>query len=432
MTRIKCSYSDQAFQKVIPALAFYFTESVAEDLLRQSLEKLSEDFPVLKGRFVREANELYIECLPERQLAFSTQHLDCSLREQIQKPGDDDNAHLVAALSPQDTLSGKGPVFSVKVNYFSCGGMAIGLSINHAVCDMPSVALFIQAWIEIVNRGSCSPPVFVEDREAYILQQASNPDATPGLRFLGLKDALGLVYYLNVKARKKKTLQFYFSDAELAALKDDYSNHNETAVSTNDAIAAHLFSVFANLDGDISAKTLSLAVNARTRMDIPQNIVANVISPLDLRAPRPFDKYRFAGEIRTALNEFGSRHLNFLANHRLVDSHGGVGNIGRFVLRALDPAKGNILITNWNRTGLYGDGFGDGQLFYFAPVGKVDLPWASAITEGFDGKGLIVHITLPLRYALAAIEPDVLAQIHCYRDAGEQLPDLVSGCDWLN
>lgn len=431
MTRIKCSYSDQTLQKVIPALAFFYTRSIDENLLRQSLEKLAKDFPVLKGHFVRESKQLFIDCREERSVAFRTAQLPCSLLEQIESPGADDNVHLVDPLSMRDTMSGKGPVMSVKVNYFTCGGMAIGFSINHAVFDMPSVALLLRAWVDLVNRGSFSPPLCVEDRESYILQYSTNPDATPGLRYLGLKDALGMLYYINVKARTKKTLKFYFSDAELAALKQDYLAHCSGPVTTNDAIAAHLFSVFAELDGDISVKTLSLAVNARTRMDIPPEYVGNLISPLDIPAPSPFDRYRFAADIRTALNEFGEKHLNFMANHILVDSHGGVANIDRFVLRALDPARGNILITNWNRTGLYETGFGEGRLFYFSPVGKVDLPWASALAEGFEGQGLIYNITLPLKFAEAAVQPEVMAQIHRYRENNDELPGLVSRCDWL-
>lgn len=431
MSLIKCAYADQTLQNIVVPMAFYFTESVPAERLKCELENLVEYFPYLKGRFVRQADALLISADAPQPIAFQTQSLDCSMIDQILRVEKNDNEHLIDPLDNRATLQGQAPLLTIKASYFSCGGMCIGIAMNHAVGDINSAAYFLRAWACAIDRVPYEAPVAVPDREAFILEYARDNGAAPGLRYLGGWDIARLMFYLLVRVRNKSTLKFYFSPQELARMKAEFNRHCDTPVSTNDALVTHLFARFASLEGNIADKTLSLAVNVRRRIRIPQPVIGNLLSPLDLTAGQPFSSWSFAERLRQGLNRFESEHMNFVANHQLVDGKGGTAKLSRFVLRALDPERGNILITNWNQMGLYGTRFGSGELLYFTPVGKVEMPWASAITEGFEGKGLIYNITLPSRCAEAALSPEWLAALHCYRSPGDELPAIVTEADWL-
>ncbi|KAL5766439.1 hypothetical protein ACOSP7_017056 [Xanthoceras sorbifolium] len=84
--------------------------------------------------------ENFIDCKNGGVLVLEAQVVNCQLSEIVQNPNPD---KFVAKFLPYDVNN---LVLAIQVNYFNCGGIAIGVRMSHKVADGSSITTFIKNW----------------------------------------------------------------------------------------------------------------------------------------------------------------------------------------------------------------------------------------------------------------------------------------------
>ncbi|XP_074266385.1 stemmadenine O-acetyltransferase-like [Silene latifolia] len=137
-----------------PCILFYQTKlthninSETTTLLKNSLSETLVQFYPLAGRI---QGNLSINCNDEGVEYYEADVLQ-SLAEVIANP---DPEELIRLLPFPPLNTNKSIVTAVQVNHFSCGGMAISISISHKIADAATSAAFINAWA-LTARGVSS------------------------------------------------------------------------------------------------------------------------------------------------------------------------------------------------------------------------------------------------------------------------------------
>lgn len=291
---------------------------------------------------------------------------------------------------------------------------------------------FMQAWCKTVSQVNYALPLIVESRDRYLQENLKdNQNTTPGVRYLTLKDLIKLLFYMATKARDKVSLRFYFSNTELENMRRDFASKAGGALSKNDALCAHLFSIITDLDDYKKPRYLARAINYRSRMRLSNNLMGNFVSSINTFVHKGAEPFQLAKQLRDSVNSFEQIHADFFSTKRYIEGKAGVKSIDRFIGKSLDPTKRNLLITSWVNFGVYNITIGESKPFYFSSFGDYPFPWISSLTEGFSGSGLIYSALLPAKLAKKLVQENTLQRIHSYRDPQEALPELAEKLAWI-
>lgn len=195
--------------------------------------------------------------------------------------------------------------------------------------------------------------------------------------------------------------------------------------------ALNLFSIISEIDRYDKNRFLSIVVNYRSKAGLPQNILGNFVSTINILTNEKVDSSQLAQELRAAIDNFQELHMNSFPTQNYIKQKGGIKKSNRFILKGIAPLKRSLLVTNWSNFGVYHVIFGQSKPFYFGYFGDSPFPWLSSITEGFSNSGLIYSISLPRKLAMNLIQSDNLQKIHRYRAAKEVMPEIVEKSKWL-
>ncbi|OMO60402.1 Transferase [Corchorus capsularis] len=137
----------------VPLLFCYPNNGLAEgearsQLLKKSLSETLTRFYLFAGRLSSSLSSM--ECNDEG-VDYVETRVNCRLQDMLKEPDCESLAKLLG--SPQMAATGPSPVIIVKVNFFECGGMAIGIRFLHKVADVSTIKLFIKTWAAMA-RGS--------------------------------------------------------------------------------------------------------------------------------------------------------------------------------------------------------------------------------------------------------------------------------------
>ncbi|OMO60389.1 Transferase [Corchorus capsularis] len=137
----------------VPLLFCYPNNGIAEGesrshLLKKSLSETLTRFYPFAGRLSSSLSSM--ECNDEG-VDYVETRVNCRLQDMLKEPDCESLAKLLGF--PQMAATGPSPVIIVKVNFFECGGMAIGISFLHKVADVSTIKLFIKTWAAMA-RGS--------------------------------------------------------------------------------------------------------------------------------------------------------------------------------------------------------------------------------------------------------------------------------------
>ncbi|XAR63497.1 Vinorine synthase [Bertholletia excelsa] len=144
LRRMEPSFYDEMQRRVlIPTLYFYPKDPIITDPerskeLKQSLSHILTKFYPLAGR----VQEDYTNCNDEGVPYFEAQ-ANCQLSEVV---GESCLSKLNKLLPFSDRKESHVLPFAVQLNFFKCGGIAIGLSTNHKNFDAASIFYFVNCW----------------------------------------------------------------------------------------------------------------------------------------------------------------------------------------------------------------------------------------------------------------------------------------------
>ncbi|XP_019155359.1 PREDICTED: salutaridinol 7-O-acetyltransferase-like [Ipomoea nil] len=265
LNNYKLSFMDQLALNVrIPFVFFYNSSSAisggAIDELKKSLSKtLSLMYP-LTGR-VKE-DKLTVECNDEGVefiVADVAENMCCLL----ENPEMEKIKQLIPTAKVYEPQPVGKVLLAIQVNRFSCGGIAMGFFVSHAIADGSALAKFMETWASF-NRG-CA----VNNGSGFISDHSS-------ILFPPLKDTSALERSVRMAAaaveQEEKNMivkRFVIPATAIAQLKEEITiSGSVQRPSRTEALTALVWVAVINATPHQTV-TLSCMVNLRGRMEPP-------------------------------------------------------------------------------------------------------------------------------------------------------------------
>ncbi|XVE90152.1 hypothetical protein DITRI_Ditri20bG0054900 [Diplodiscus trichospermus] len=115
------------------------------DLLKKSLSKTLAHFYPLAGRI--KDDHLTIDCNDDGANFIEAQ-VACDMSFVLEDPEVEVLEQLLPC-NPLEHFPDNQVILAVQVNYFACGGMAIGVCVSHVIADASAAAHFLKAWAAV-------------------------------------------------------------------------------------------------------------------------------------------------------------------------------------------------------------------------------------------------------------------------------------------
>ena len=133
------------------------------------------------------------------------------------------------------------------------------------------------------------------------------------------------------QARKKSFIKLYFSPDKLRRMKQSFAQKANQALSTNDALCAHLCSWISRFEENPLNRKIAIAVNYRNKTAIDNQALGNFVETVQIPTSPTSERYQIAQAIRNAVDTFAEQHLNYFATCDYIEQKGGLRKISRFV-----------------------------------------------------------------------------------------------------
>lgn len=196
------------------------------------------DFSIFAGVLKNINNNLCIDC-NNQGVSFSITKENCTVDQILNELPTIETEKLVNKINPKKLIRNQNPIMNIKLTYFTCGGMVIGICWHHSIGDMHTFMELMKAWSNSVNKKEYILPLIVEERDRYLQESLkTNNNNIPGVRYLDVTELFRLIFYMLVQARNKLSLQFYFSENELNNMKQSFSEKTNKLLSINDVLCA--------------------------------------------------------------------------------------------------------------------------------------------------------------------------------------------------
>ncbi|KAM4102172.1 hypothetical protein ACB094_05G203800 [Castanea mollissima] len=394
------SFLDQMLPPVYASSLFFYTKNDAyfkistdstksfSSVLKQSLSDVLTRYYPLAGRI---KDNLNIDCNDEGVL-FREAQVQCKLSDIVTNP----NPAEFNKFLPCDIDGTHNLTFAVQVNYFTCGGIAIGACISHKIADGTSFIIFMKNWAATARGQTDIYPQF----------QASTL-FPPTSTLPGLKPATGMT-------KEKLVLKrFVFSSVTIEALKEKYAESSDLECplhpSRVEALSAFIWSRFVTATQEnCGHKKLNLvlfAVNLRTRMDppLPEFFFGNIIQVATVILSTE-ERIGLVGKLRAAIRKIDNEYMKKLQDHtQHLD----------FLKEASEKfLKQDIVqfnFTSWCRFPIYEMDFGWGNPMW---IGKASSPFknTTVFIDTKSGDGIEAWVNLKVEdMAKFESDPEILA-----------------------
>jgi hypothetical protein len=428
---IRCALTDVFVRDVQVSVVFFYEHKLDTTALTRGLARVLGDFAPFNARLRHRNGERFIEC-GDTGARFSIARSDSTLTATLADLDDRARLDLVDVIDARRCWSGD-PVLAIRVTQFADGHSALGVSWHHTAGDLNSVMSLMKAWSRAVTGLNYEKPLLVEDRDDYLNRTLLAADGVlPNLRYLKVTELLKLAAYILTKGRDKRRITLHFDPDELEHMRGTLQSDSGQRLSINDAVSAHVCSVLSSRDIKARDRRLSIAVDYRRRAGLPENVIGNMVTSVEVACEHGKPVAKLAADLRSGVDNFTAKYLNHHANLRYVQSHGGVAKITRFIPTAIDPFSGSLLVSNWSGAGIYDIDFGVAGPSHFVAAGSGPLPWLGVMHEGFRNRGLIVELELPRAVAARMLDEAGIREIHRYRSSPARLPDAESNPAWLS
>jgi hypothetical protein len=428
---IRCTLSDMLVRDMPTPVIFFYDWRLDPDAIAHGLGQVLGDFSIFNARVIKRGADMFLDC-NDNGVTFSVCKRDSDLRDAMAELNTPACVALVDMIDSKRALAHAEPVLTVRISHFADGGSSLGICWHHSVGDMQTFMQLMQAWSNAVAKLPYAKPLVVEDRVAYFNDIVPGGNrAGSGLRYLSAREIAGLAFYMLTKARDRALVSFCFGTEELAALRESLQRQSDERLSTNDALCAHMFALIAGYDSQARARNFGVVVNFRKRIGLPAHLLGNLLTAVNTWSEPNKPASRVASDLRRGLDRCADEHLDYCANNAFAAAHGGCANVSRFLMKAVDPKHGSLLVSNWKNFGVFGITFGGAPPRFFSPAAEVPFPWLSSVLDGFDDRGAIFSAALPTQIVARLSAPDGLRQVHRHRTAADSVPEIGRGLPWV-
>ena len=412
-------------------LAFAFDDRLDPEPLLHSLQTTLESFPIITGRLRLHNKKLSIDCR-HQGISTSVVKVDQKLVEILNNlvAGKSDN--ICEIIIPRRALKGKSPLMTVRFNQPKDRGTILGIGWHHSVGDMATLMEFLSAWASLSRGETFRTPIITQDRHTTFVESIKGRG--PAISSIRKVRGIELVHFLAFmlfRAKKQEAAGFYFSNAELNAMRKDLSEKVGQRLSRNDALCAHLAATILPLDPLERSHTLTLAVNWRPFLNMPAQLLGNFIGSISLPVAHHAESAELAHRIRHSVDNSIDEHLDYLANHKVMERGGGHSASTKHISLGINPMNGTLFITSWCGFGLPELKLLGHPCSSFHSI-RPPIPWLSMIFEGPRHEGMCFSIFLPQAMGKTLKFAENIKKIHKYRAMDDSIPPEISRLEaWL-
>jgi hypothetical protein len=418
---IRCNVGDVIVANLALHIVFFFERRLDTTTLTRAFARAITSVPIFAGRMALVDGEMCIR-YGAHGIPFTCVSSSRTLRDAIGAASQDRGGWLVDAVNGVTARWGFGPLCTVRVTQFVDDATAIGFSWHHAVGDMQTVMLLMNAWTAAAAGEPVREPLIVDDRAAYLDEHLPRDGASePGVRCLRLAELGRSAVYMAKDARRQRTLSVYFGEEEIARMREAYGSRAH--LSANDVVCGHISEALMKAEPSVERRTLAIAVNVRPRCGLDPTLAGNIITTLNIDLRRGEDAACIARRIRRHIDHFADEHCDMRINQQFLDAVGRWKG-ARCVTAAFNPAQWNPVITNLSGFGVYRVRFDDTFTSYCTLLMKLPVAGGGALMEGADGRGLVFSMALPPKDFTAMSSPDVREHMHAFRRAADDIGRL--------
>jgi len=418
---VRCNVGDAIVANLATHIVFFFERRLDIGALTRAFAFALETVPVFAGRMATFGGAVRIRCKGQG-VPFTTVSSRRTLREAIRSTADDAGLWLVDSVNGVTARWGLGPLCKVRITHLADDATAIGFSWHHMIGDMQTLMHFMNAWAAAAAGGPINAPLIVEDRAAYLDEHLPADGARePGVRCMGLAETARSAAYLAKDSRKQRTVSFYFSEDEIAVMRDAYGLRMR--LSANDVVCAHVCEALMTVDPHVDNRSLAVAVNARTRCGLDPMLTGNIITTLNVDVHRGEPAPMIAERIRDHVNRFADEHCDMRINQQFLDA-AGAWRGARCVSTAFNLNRWNPLVTNLSGFGVYRLSFENTFPRYYTLLMASPVPGLGVLMDGAGSRGLVFQMSLPPREFEAMSRTEIRQHMHRFRRAGDDIPRL--------
>ncbi|KAK6262751.1 hypothetical protein QUC31_008567 [Theobroma cacao] len=384
----KLSLLDQLSPAVHGNMTFFYPssntmDSIGDDfseksqLLQESISKTLSLFYPLGGRLQDAAT---IDCNDEGAF-FAEAKVNIQLSEFLNQPEFNLMDHFLPTTDTKTMELSNGAMFIVQLTSFTCGGVAISLSLTHKLADVSALLTLLQSWTAVC-RGLSDPVT---------------PDLI-GEKFLAPRDELSAMSAsLNIAAEKFVLRRFVFSASKIAELKakvdQEFQNEMPSHPSRVEVVLALLWKCAVackkQKTGSFGPTALFQAVNLRKRMSppLPETAIGNFIWPFMVLAheEKDLELPELVIQMRKSFIEFNNTKANmFRGEAAPLAIMGALKERGEFFRNNREMTV--YKCSSWCKFPLYDTDFGWGKPLWHVSINKlVSNTIALADTRSRDG-----------------------------------------------
>ncbi|EJD40769.1 hypothetical protein AURDEDRAFT_31749, partial [Auricularia subglabra TFB-10046 SS5] len=402
---------DSLVSPVIPvAIVFVYrnegqeNELIPVDRFQQALERVLDFYPHLTGRLHIDSatgQRSYTDLGAGAELLVAHCHssLPSGAFTVLNLPGGGNSLVPEIVTSLDEFL--KNPILSIKHTRFSCGSVALGVRLPHAICDAEGYFQFVRDLAEVYRTGDLAQKPHIESHWADLAGTVSPDERAAALAFkpaMYTTDPLpepvtGAPPAAPLPPVTGRALRF--SAAQLARLKQKYAPADGRGyVTTFDAITAHIY---------------DRALAARLRAGFPP--FASVLTSVNIRPadrlglpPRYFHNALLTPHLTVPPGKSTAATVHALAG---CAERGNIERIARWIVSQPDRARirfsfpGGFMSSSWSRFDIYdGTAFDGGRppalvAPPFTAISTIDaLVYYLPVPPGTEGGGLDVYLPL--------------------------------------
>eukprot|EP00246_Nothoceros_aenigmaticus_P014813 TRINITY_DN5863_c0_g1_i1.p1 TRINITY_DN5863_c0_g1~~TRINITY_DN5863_c0_g1_i1.p1 ORF type:complete len:447 (-),score=56.01 TRINITY_DN5863_c0_g1_i1:356-1696(-) len=270
------------------------------------------------------------------------------------------------------------PLLVLQVTYFQCGGVSLGVGMEHHIADGMSGIHFINSWSDFARGEGLKVEPFI-DRTLLRARPTPSP-MFPHVEYLtppALKPEISIRRFDNGYSKQDKSYHtvveiFPFTKEHLAKLKDKASDKaTGTTYSSYVALSAHIWRSVTQargLSGDQETK-LFVATDGRSRLrpTLPRGYFGNVIftsTPIALGEDISSEPLSFAaGKLHGAVQRMDNDYLRSALDFLDIQP-----DLSKLIRGAAHYGNPNLGITSWTGLPVYDCDFGWGRAVYMGPA----------------------------------------------------------------
>ncbi|XP_071686795.1 pelargonidin 3-O-(6-caffeoylglucoside) 5-O-(6-O-malonylglucoside) 4'''-malonyltransferase-like [Rutidosis leptorrhynchoides] len=353
--------------------------------LEKSLEKTLTRLYPLAGRYVDETQ--VIECNDEG-VEFIHAKVNIKLHEFLELETDTRLVDEFISFKTRGAHNLTGPLLSIQVTKFECGGVAVGVRATHKIVDASTLCTFLNVWAAI-NR---------EENEIKFSWSGFNSSSIFPARGLRAIDVPTISGDMLAKFTRKS---FSFTEYEISKIRANAAfasgNVNSRHWSKVQLVMAILSKAFIDVDRAVykySRESMVMqTINLRGKMAslIHKNSCGNLWAYCFTKSGNFETTIELADvisdSVKKALNNYSKVHH---------DTEEGKSMVWDPILMManFNPESTHLIgITSWCKFSFYEANFGFGKPIWVAP-GTVPLKNVVTLMDDASGNGVVAHVLL--------------------------------------